>query len=138
MSDVQTVANEAEHIPLSPEVAFNKRAILDALKAAGVDHAVIEFDGGGDEGLINAHMGVPPGQVEVMDASCPNETPTFRLRTMQQAMEEMVFDLLTWQHCGWENNEGGYGVVRFDPGADKITLDFSERFTETQYHEHEV
>lgn len=59
-------------------------------------------------------------------------------KTIQDAMEAMVYDLLHWQHSGWEDGEGGYGLVRFDPGADKVTLEFSLRFIDIEYHEHEV
>lgn len=141
MADAQIAAEDGDRVLVPHYLAFNKRAILDALKTAGVEIAEIEFDGGGDEGLVNAHMGVPDGQVVVLDVTggCyPMVAPVPLPKTMQDAMEAMVYDLLHWQHSGWADGEGGYGRVIFDPVADKVTLEFSLRFIETEYHEHEV
>ena len=37
------------------------------------------------------------------------------------------------QHPGFENNEGGFGELRWDLGCDAIALDHGERVTEVAY-----
>ncbi|MGH6740433.1 MAG: DUF6878 family protein, partial [Bradyrhizobium sp.] len=56
--------------------------------------------------------------------------------SIADVIERLVYDLLTDTHCGWENNDGAYGDFIFDVAERTITLDYNERYTESNYTQH--
>jgi hypothetical protein len=51
-------------------------------------------------------------------------------------VERLVFDCLAEKHLGWEINEGSYGDVVFDVAERAITLNYNERFVDSEYSQH--
>ena len=49
----------------------------------------------------------------------------------------MAYELLEKSHDGWEIDDGGYGEFTFGVADRTINLAYNERYTETNYHEHE-
>lgn len=123
----------------------NKAAIFDALATAGISRVIIKYDGYGDSGQIeniDACRGesetVPLPETEVMIASASWGDPGIVAQTMtlEAAIEQMAYDLLSSTHGGWENNDGGYGEFSFDVQERVIDLDYNERFTSSEYSNH--
>ena len=52
-------------------------------------------------------------------------------------IEQLACDFLEDTHSGWENNDGGFGTFTFDVAQRSITLDYDERYTETNNYVHE-
>ena len=49
--------------------------------------------------------------------------------SLAQALENLCYDLLEYEHAGWENNDGAFGVFVFDIAKRSIELEFSARYT---------
>ena len=102
------------------------------------------FDGYGDSGQIDdvsVTAGTPHDlaaieieQKQAIWGKDTVETVTVALRT---AIEDLGYEFLERTHCGWENNEGGFGEFEFDVPARTITLDFTERYVSCESHWHD-
>jgi hypothetical protein len=123
---------------------LNKTALFDALAAAGVTLVVVSFDGYGDSGQIenvevksgDTIVAMPEGTVEIAEAVWDQPKPNRSAISIADVIERLVYDLLTDTHCGWENNDGAYGDFIFDVAERTITLDYNERYTESDYTQH--
>jgi hypothetical protein len=124
----------------------NKAALFQVLSNAGIRTVVVSFDGCGDSGQIEAVVARDAEGVEVaiplvdlavravdFRAVAITETAT----TAGDLIETMAYKLLEQTHDGWETDDGAYGGFTFDVAAQSITLAYSERYTDTHYHEHE-
>jgi hypothetical protein len=50
----------------------------------------------------------------------------------------MAWRILGDAHEGWENADGGYGEFTFNVADRTITLEYNERYVETNFYRHEV
>ena len=57
--------------------------------------------------------------------------------SVRDYIEQLVCDLLEEKHDGWEDGDGAYGEFRFSLDERSVTLEYSERYTATNYYEHE-
>lgn len=141
------LAREAERDRLDAELLpANKAALFGALEEASIVIVVVTFDGCGDSGQIesieaqDAHNNVvalPDDQIEIAKAPWEGTEPERRSLPVREAIEEMAYRFLGQTHGGWEDNEGAYGEFTFDVAARTITLEYNERFIDTEYSEHE-
>jgi hypothetical protein len=122
----------------------NKVALFDALAAAGITFVVVTFDGYGDSGQIEnievkaggTVVDMPLGEIEMASAAWGQVEPDRSAVSIRDAVEHIAYDFLGQTHCGWENNDGAYGDFTFDVTARTITLDYNERYTESDYTQH--
>jgi hypothetical protein len=124
--------------------AVNKTAVFGALAAAGITIVVVAFDGYGDSGQIEnveAEAGedlvaLPSGELEIASAIWDQPEPERTAMTIHDAIERLVFDFLGMTHDGWENSNGAYGDFTFDVAERTITLDYNERYMQSEYSQH--
>lgn len=137
----------AQAAPLEPAVSifdFNKVAAFNALQAAGITQIVVSFDGYGDSGQIEdisasngeEAVAMPEAMIEILDATWPQSEPSLSSVSLPAAVENLAYDVLSQTHCGWENNDGAFGDIIFDAAARTITLDYNERYTESENFTH--
>jgi hypothetical protein len=135
----------AEHERCEAELrAVNKTAVFDALAAAGITIVVVAFDGYGDSGQIenveakagDEIVALPSGQVEIASAVWDQAEPESTATTVHDALERLVFEFLGMTHDGWENSDGAYGDFTFDIAERTITLDYNERYIQSEYSQH--
>jgi len=131
---------EAEILPR------NKTALFDALAGAGIATVIVRFDGCGDSGQIesidaygrgNTEVGLPATTVTMSEVTFDGPTVTAEPRNPRDAIETMAYAFLEQTHDGWENDDGAYGEFIFDVAERSITLDYNERYTLTNCHQHE-
>lgn len=121
----------------------NRAALFDALVGLGVTAVAVEFDGGGDEGQIEAitfyrnedKLPEPDVQVEFRKLAPAGETEAVDL-SLADAVETVTYDLLEQAHMGWENGEGGYGDFRFEVGPRTVALSLNARFVDSQNYQY--
>lgn len=122
--------------------------VMEMLRDAGVAKAIVLFDGSGDSGqtdgvglygkdgkqlkakkwdelLGKTVNGTTRERLDYTDGIPPK--PVTRCDTLEEAIEELCYDILGSQHCGWEINEGSFGEFVFDVEKDEIALTFNER-----------
>jgi hypothetical protein len=125
--------------------ALNKAIVFDALAAAGVTLVEVEFDGEGDSGQIegvyayagDARPELPESSLILHHAARNNGDPKTTTVSLHDAIEILCYDYLSQTHGGWENNEGAYGMFRFDVAERSIRLDFNQRFSDSTHHSHD-
>lgn len=96
--------------------AFSARrpALLETLRAMVLtdelkNPVILQYEGYGDSGGF-----------EDVASNVPDE------------VEDFLWDLLSQNEGGWENNDGGRGDITWDVNADKITIDHVQYYTESQ------
>jgi hypothetical protein len=122
----------------------NKKALFDALTAAGITTVIVNFDGCGDSGqieMIEVKAGddvipLPTVQIEIASAVWGSSTIGHQTRPLEEAIEILVYDVLNQKHGGWEDNDGAYGEYIFDVAERTITLDYNERHMESDHSMH--
>lgn len=124
----------------------NQTAIFDALASAGVVTLVVNFDGFGDSGQIEAMTATgTDGEMAPPQISIPYASPcrgadddAFDQQTLPlcEAIETLCYDLLRQTHAGWENNDGAFGDFTFDVTARTISLDHNDRYTAIESYTH--
>ena len=124
----------------------NKQAIFDALVAAGIQLVTVDFDGYGDEGHLeepvgfdaaNKDMPLPSASISVQQVEFESSTIVQASTTVSEFIKNLTSDLLQKTHGGWQDGEGAYGTFNFNLEERTITLQYHERYVETEYHEHE-
>ncbi len=124
---------------------ITKAAILDALQAAGVARVTIEFEGSGDSGQMEQAtaydadeetVAFPEACIEIARVDFDEGKDTRAEVNLRDAMETIAYELLERTHGGWENDDGGFGTFTFDVAERSVTLDYDERYTETNNYVH--
>lgn len=134
-------AEEQDYLSRHAEIRpFNKKAVFDALSAAGITAVIVHFDGCGDSGQIEsieAFAGEKPADIEIADSPWGQPEITYSRGSITDSIEAMAYDYLRQTHAGWEDNEGAYGDFTFDVPSRSISLDYNERYIETTFSQHE-
>jgi hypothetical protein len=121
--------------------ARNKEVLFDGLRQASIAHVLISFVGSGDSGQIESvdarndtdqSVTLPAAQIIFAGIDWQSGAPIKRRLTLEGAVEELVYDLLSATHSGWQDNDGAYGEFCIDAGARTIHLEFNERFTSSE------
>jgi len=141
-----SLAKYQDHARRAAEVwPANKAVLFDALARAGITSVIVNFDGYGDSGQIeqvevragDATAELPAHQIEFVDPVLGDPQKVERsTHTLSDAIETLVYAFLEQSHSGWEDNDGAYGDFTFDVGNRTITLDYNERYTESDYSCH--
>ena len=150
MSNAQFAAYEAKCAAAArlgaENLPHNKQVLFDALAAAGIDVVTIVFDGSGDSGQFNAsaafdaenrEVAIPMGDIVVKSVDFDTGAVCERTTTVGDYIETLAYDFLEGEHSGWEEGEGAYGEFRFSLSERTITLDYNERYIESNHHAHE-
>lgn len=140
----QEAARDALFETLRPA---NQAAIFDTLASAGVAALVVNFDGFGDSGQIEAMTATgTKGEMVLPEISIPYASPGSgdgddaidrHTLPLSEAIETLCYDLLRQTHAGWENNDGAFGDFTFDVTARTISLDHNDRYTAIESYAHQ-
>ena len=106
-------AEEAAHLTAT------RAELLRSLRSAGVVALVADYDGCGDSGNIEG-LRLEPEGLEPVPAT-------------HERLADFAWAFVCHHHPGFENNEGGFGELRWDVVGDTIALDHGERVTEVAY-----
>jgi len=119
---------------------LNKANLFERLSAAGVTRVVVTFDGYADSGQLESVQGfagdeacaLPSTTVQIHRLGFRDPAPTVSAQSIGEAIETLAYDFLEEKHGGWENNAGAFGEFVFDVAAGEITLDYNERFEDSE------
>lgn len=126
--------------------ARNKEVLFDGLRLVGIAHVLVSFDGSSDSGQIESiearndadqSVTLPAAQITFAGIEWQSGAPTERRLTLEGAVEELVYDLLSDTHSSWQDNDGAYGEFCIDARARTIHLEFNERFTSSELFTHD-
>lgn len=131
-------------------VFANRESILQVLRENSFPHVRVYYCGSGDSGGIEdvevkGMKGAGPSVKFIQartswdaDRGAWNESIVESLLPLSEAIKEHCYDLLSREHGGWENNDGGSGEFIFDTESGKINWTHNEYYTETNTSEREV
>lgn len=95
--------------------------IVSILRGLGITQITARYDGYGDSGNVDDVTSVP--DVEISD--------------LEMRLKDFLWQVAYNLHPGFEINDGGYGEISWDIKVDRIDVDHSERFTDTNEYSHE-
>ena len=139
------LAREQEFVKLCKSaLSENKTALFDALAAARIDIVEITFNGYADsaqvdEAVIDGKDGdaaLRTVKIEIARVEWGSPIVVRETRSVRDAIEKLVYDLLQQTFGGWENGQGAYGDFCFDVADRTITLNFSERIETSHDTQH--
>ena len=122
------------------EMAIDRKAITDqershqlpVLRAAGIRWLEAWYDGYGDSGNIEDEAIWLGSEKTPVSVNATTLTP-LDIDRLRDFLWMVVYNL----HPGFEINDGGRGEIRWDVRADRIDVDHSERFVDTNEYCHE-
>jgi hypothetical protein len=79
---------------------------------------------------------MPEGQIKIAEAKWGQPEPVPLTVSLAEAVDQVAYDFLQQKHEGWENGDGAYGNFTFDVAARSITLDYYQRYTDSEYSQH--
>lgn len=100
-----------------------RAALLAELRGLGVTGIEVQYEGYGDSGNVEDVVMTP-------------DTITLT-EEMRRRVEDFGWDFAYALSPGFENNEGGYGILTWALESDKIDVSHSNRYIETETTEHE-
>lgn len=135
---------ERHSVMLKRSNALNRAVVFEALRDVGVVTVGVEFNGGGDEGQIEAVSAVgaegpielPPTPVIVHTADDDRDDLGTKQVDLSSAIEGLCYGYLEEHHDGWEIGEGAYGEYQFDISTGTIELQFNGRIIDVETHNH--
>ncbi len=123
----------------------NKELVFAVLRSSGIVEVTIDFDGASDEGSFeqlvafdaaNSEVPIPTAEVTIKTVVFDIGTIEDAVITVPDYLEHLASDLLDEKHSYWEDGDGAYGTFRFAVTDQIITLEYNERYTTSEYHEH--
>jgi len=140
-----SLSNYDHHMDLLASVRLdNKKILFDALHRTGITKVMVEFDGCGDSGQIEAITAfagddavvLPDITIEIAEASWRSPEITRSRLSIAEAIEHVAYNYLEERHDGWEINDGSFGEFDFDVTSRNIALTFNARYTDVHTSEH--
>lgn len=125
----------------------NKDVVIEAMRRNGIKSAIIEYSGSGDSGQVDhvqlvkrtgleALSDAVEGKVLITEKSSKfkdgqwEEIVTKAERSLEEAIEQLCYELLSMEHGGWEINEGSQGEFKFDADTGEIRLEHRSFYIE--------
>ena len=106
-----------------------RQHLLEELRKLKADELTSYYNAYGDSGNVEEISVVRVGK----DADGNKlKEPVILLRDLETVLENFIWAFAYQQSPGFENNEGGFGTLTWDLNADKIQLEHSNRFMETE------
>jgi hypothetical protein len=78
---------------------------------------------------------IPAREITVKCASWDGPV-TDRIIALDEAIVDLCYDYLEYEHGGWENNDGAYGEFTFDVAERHVELSFNARFSDSVHYSH--
>lgn len=147
-STVYDLLNADEQVDNSKLIGHNKAAILRTLAETQTDTAIAYYEGQGDSGgFVNIDFcpnSTEPleQKVKVVDrlSAYNDESRLWDITlveqevTVAQALEQTTYMLIHVSgHSGYENNDGGNGVITFNVATGEVTHDHYDNITEQDH-----
>jgi len=122
----------------------NRQRVLGAFITLNITEAIVRYEGGGDSGdvcemVLKPESCLPTLQSHFLDycvvcSEYREEKYHYFLveksMSLEEALRDFVFTWLDVHHGGWENNEGGAGVMTIRVADDDFSLEHTEYYTE--------
>ena len=134
---------------------INLKAILTSLATHTCSSVVVNYSGSGDSGLVEdirpatqgtddltfllekSHVTVIKQEAQLVDGKWADRDISKSV-TLYQALEDFAYDWLEANQPGWELNEGSDGYITFDLIRNKVTINHSSYFMESETSEVEL
>lgn len=118
-------------ISLNDNTKALKDILFDILAKKKIKRFEVNFSGEGDDGCVdgaNLPTRILDKKVQVLEGH----------ETIDTIVRMVCDEVLENSFSGWENDSGAHGTFIFDVSTRKVTLEFHERFIETNDSEWDI
>lgn len=122
--------------------AHNRALLFAALQARGIVSVTVLYEGSGDSGDVEDVTVLPDtatldGEITVLQTIWGKPEPEAFTRPLKDIIDNTAMQLATFDHAGWENNEGGGGEVEWDVVEQTISVEHYDYYVERTYASHQ-
>lgn len=93
--------------------------IRNRLLALGIHEVQADYDGVGDSGQFEQFLYLHESKQEIVVSE-----------SLHKEIEALLYALLELRHDGWENNDGAFGIFRWNLADGTIEQEHHQRFTD--------
>jgi hypothetical protein len=126
----------------------NKEILFDILGREGVESLTVSFEGSGDDGQIDSieldnkilKIKIEGAKVSTGRTYCAaggSQTSWKVGCTVGEVIHSICYEALELLYQGWEINDGSFGDFIFDVKGRTLTLEFNQRYVESELFKHE-
>lgn len=122
-----------------------KAFLFEKLAELGVATVTVHYDGEGDSGQIEEIEALTAngaqvllGKTQPFDYALYKAHGVERFTSLHHFLTDVCWECLVRLHCGYENNDGGFGIFTFDVAAKTISVEHNDRFVDFTTTESEV
>ena len=151
-SDVQELINSMKKVTddARARLKASRNQILSVLQELGATHVVVTYSGSGDAGQVD-HVEVYRDKEKIDSNQIVTALVTsskwsqedsrwidlseIKSILLEDALTEFVYDWLTLDHGGWENNDGASGECTINVTDGQFLLGHTSYYTESDYTE---
>lgn len=117
-----------------------KPVLIGALAGLGAAHALIRYDGYGDQGAAEEVTALLP-TASVADLSGEIDYPTrddwtgvtrMARASLESALTDFAEIVLAHHYCGWENGDGAVGTIEIHVADDSVVVEHAIRVMTTE------
>jgi hypothetical protein len=143
----------SNYLDLSQQaLTLNRDLLINTLQTLNITEVRANYQGGGDSGDVMDFDVIPEslspllhsekldyhsvrgefvdGHYQYLSSNQP--TP------LNEALTDFVLSWIGMHHCGWENNEGGQGVMIVDVLSNGFDLNHTEFYVESTQYEYQL
>ena len=134
MNQPSDTNSETADISAGDKAPFHREkfATMGLLRAKSIAWVEIAYDGSCDEGQIGNITADDAGNTNVsLDTPEQIASGGNTYASLAEALETFAWTIIQHYHCGFHNNDGGYGTFVIDVPNDRITLDHHDRFVDS-------
>ena len=114
----------------------SRRRVFALLRGIEAEPFEITFSGSGDSGWID-DIGIPDDPECVLDLFIGYDSHVEHFEGLHKILDAFAYEVIDESgHLGWENNDGGWGTIHFDPTAGTIKLDMNVNIMSSELTEH--
>lgn len=131
-------------------VDANRETLLAVLAKLNITDVTIRYDGCGDSGDVAEVTVIPETIMPQLAIEHINHQYVVtdysenqyqyrveeRLLSVNDALHDFALEWVDVYHSGWENNDGGFGIVTIQVAENRFELEHSEYYMETSSYEY--
>jgi hypothetical protein len=127
---------KAEQKARVAEIPGKKDRVLGILHTNGVATVTVGYSGDGDSGQVDDIVGLDANgvAVDLVFAGMPAD----ETKGLHEMIEEFAWDVIAFEHDGFENNDGGFGSLEIDVEARTIKWVHNNNVTTYETTEYEI
>jgi hypothetical protein len=133
-------------------LTLNRELLIGTLKALNITEVRVNYEGGGDSGDVMDFDVIPESSLPLLESEKLDYhavhgefidghyqyLSSIQSKSLNEALTDIALSWVELHHSGWENNDGGQGVILIDVAGNRCDLNHTEFYVESTLYEHQL